>query len=87
METSGVAPAEVICPTFNPGIVPCKDWRILVFGAFSKSFIFALTTAPVKSDFFIDPYPTTTTSSNISLSGVIKTFNIVFPSTANVCDL
>ena len=51
----GEEPAEVTCPTFNPGTVPCNDCNIFVFGDFSKSLIFALTTAPVKSDFLMEP--------------------------------
>ena len=51
----GSEPAELACPTFKPGTVPCRDWRRLVLGDFSNALMFALATAPVRSLFFMVP--------------------------------
>ena len=51
----GSSPAELVCPICNPATVPCKDCIMLVFGESFITFKSALTTEPVKSDFFMVP--------------------------------
>src|SRR5690606_35781193 len=51
-----------------PGAAPVRDWSTLTFAWFCFSSRLIRTTEPVRSLFFIIPYPTTTSSSSALVS-------------------
>ena len=61
----GAPLAEVIC---TPAILPWMSWSAFTAGALLKSLSVTKFTEPVRSFFFIAPYPMTTTSSNCCVS-------------------
>ena len=67
--------------TCNPGIAPISTLLTEVTGRSPNiSSIFTLLTAPVRLAFFCTPYPTTTTSSKVSVSSFKTIFSsFLFP--------
>ena len=73
------APLEEVI--FKLAIAPCKPAPRLVNGRSSITSEPTVATEPVKSAFFMVPYPTTTTSSNVSESSC-KMISILLPALA-----
>ena len=68
--------------TCSPGIAPISTLLTEVTGRSPNiSSIFTLLTAPVRLAFFCTPYPTTTTSSKVSVSSFNTTLSSFFPET------
>ena len=61
----------------RPAILPCIASNTLLVGTEVRSLLFNEDIEPVTSLFFITPYPTTTTSSNVSESSTKITFTIL----------
>ena len=81
IRTSGVPPALVTGPIFKPDVVPLKDSNkfTLVTFAIGESSRSMLATAPVRSRFFVVPYPMTTISSKVLAPSTKITFISVLP--------
>ena len=78
IRTTGVEPGApdglVIC---TPATFPCNDCMGETAGTAVRSLPRTEDTAPVRSDFLTTPYPITTTSSRVCVSGCNTTSNAV----------
>ena len=69
-----ISPGRSLLVISTPAALPCIASKALATGREVKSSELTLIIAPVTSDFFCTPYPTTTTSSSTSASS----FNAIF---------
>ena len=82
-----ISPGRSLLVISTPAALPCIASKALATGREVKSSELTLIIAPVTSDFFCTPYPTTTTSSKASLSSLKITFTAVLPFKAISCVL
>ena len=77
----------VLLVAINPGNMPARELAMLVLGMEASCLLSIVATAPVRLARFCVPYPTTTTSSNCSISSCMTTFMVPFAVAGISCSL